>query len=129
MTEQLKEQMLMLREQGKGYKAIAKELNMSVGSVSTFFRRLAERNTATFCLYCKHKMHQTRGHRQKKFCSEECRRLYWKQNRASGQLKAFYSQTCTECGTQFTIYGNPNRKYCCWACYQKARLKGKEEGQ
>ncbi len=127
MTEQIKEQMIKMHEQGKGYKVIARELGINVGSVSIFFRRLEERTNATYCLYCKKKLKQTKGHRQKKFCSEECRRHYWTANRTSGNLKAFYTQTCKQCGVVFTSYGNPNRKYCSWECYQKARINGKEE--
>lgn len=129
MTEQEKKQILVLREQGKGYKAIAKELNLNVGSISLFFKRLQENATATYCLYCQRKLKQTKGHRQKKFCSDECRRHYWTQNRESGNRKAFYTQPCQECGIEFTSYGNPNRKYCCLKCYQRSRLKDKEEGR
>lgn len=128
MNEQTKEQVIKLHEQGKGYKKIAKELGLNVGTVSMFFRRLKEKENATYCLYCKRKMKQTKGHRQKKFCSDECRRHYWTENRTSGNRKAFYAQTCKQCGVEFTTYGNPNRKYCCWACYQQSRLKGNEEG-
>lgn len=129
MDEQIKGQMVELHNQGKVYKKIAKEMGLNVGSVSVFFRRLAEKAAATYCLCCNRKLKQTKGHRQKKFCSEECRRHYWKQNRASGNLKAFYTHICKQCGKEFTVYGNPNRKYCCWECYQRSRLKSKEDRQ
>lgn len=127
MTEQQKEQAVKLREQGNGYKKIAKALGVNVGSVSIYFKRLREKANATYCLSCKRKLKQTKGHRQKKFCSENCRRYYWKCHRISENQKAFYTQTCKQCGIEFTVYGNPNRKYCCWECYQKSRVNGKEK--
>ncbi len=121
MTEQIKEQMVKLHEQGKGYKAIAKELDLNVGSVSIFFKRLREKANATYCLYCHKKLKQTKGHRQKKFCDDKCRYFWNKRNPQTDG--AFYKGKCECCGAEFVSYGNSKRRYCSRECYLRVHRK------
>ena len=57
--------------------------------------------------------------RKKRFCSNECRRAWWSENRDKINMssEAQYKTTCEGCGKQFVAYGNPNRKYCSHECY------------
>ena len=81
MTNQEKIQILKLKEQGLGYKAIAIKLNISRNTVASVIRRnngaIIEEN---LCPFCGGQIVQTKGHRQKKFCSYTCRKRYWKDN-------------------------------------------------
>ena len=129
MTDQIKEKMIELREQGLGYRKIAQEVGLNVGSVTIFFRRLKEKQNTTFCKYCGRKVEQTKGHRQKIFCDEGCRRHWWCQHRESGCRKAFYTIKCKQCGKTFEVYGNPQRVYCSWECYSVHRIKNSRENQ
>lgn len=125
MTESQKEQLIELRKQGLGYKSISATTAIPIGTVKSFFLRLANKPEPSFCLMCGIKLRQTKGHRQKKFCSEQCRYEWRKQNASARQLKAYYTVTCGECGKEFSAYGNNNRKYCCRACYLSAHAKKK----
>ena len=69
--------------------------------------------------------------RPKKFCSDKCRREWWKAHPEKLHRKdtAIYTMTCARCGKEFTSYGNKNRKYCSHDCYIKARFwEGLEDG-
>ncbi len=81
MTNQEKIQILKLKEQGLGYKAIAIKLHISRNTVASVIRRnngaIIEEN---LCPFCGGQIVQTKGHRQKKFCSDTCRKRYWKDN-------------------------------------------------
>jgi len=81
MTTQEKQQILRLNEQGLGYKAIALKLNISKNTVASVIRR----NNGSIivedlCPFCGGQIIQTKGHRQRKFCSDTCRKRYWKDN-------------------------------------------------
>jgi len=122
MTEQQKIKAQTYRNQGYGYGRIAKELNISVSTVSSYFLRLKEKESRSkLCLCCGKPLKQTKGHRQKKFCGERCRRKWWKGHPESDNRKAFYTLRCRCCGSDFLSYGNKNRKYCSWECYLKAK--------
>lgn len=126
MTEKEKNQIIELRNQGKGYKQIAKALNLPVSSVSSFVLRNKESSQIKECL-CKNcgvKLIQTKGHRQKLYCSDKCRREWWKNNQDKVNRLAFHDCVCLECGIAFRSYSKANRKYCSQGCYQKARFKG-----
>lgn len=122
MTNQQKIKIQEYRAQGYGYGWIAKELGISVSTVSSFILRSKERIDKTgVCLNCGAKLKQTSGHRQKKYCSEECRRAWRRANPEKRKLKAYYKCICKSCGKEFISYGNKNRKYCSWDCYIKAK--------
>lgn len=126
MTEQEKERMQDLYRQGYGYKKIAKEMGLNVGSVSIYFRRLREKKNATFCKSCGKKLKQTKGHRQKIFCDDNCRRYWWTHHRDEQQKNAWYEYDCKQCGNHFKVYGNKHRVYCSWECYLLAKSGGKK---
>lgn len=82
------------------------------------------------CAYCGRMMEQPKKGRPRRFCSDACRRAYWKANRdlMKQNPEAVYTKVCAYCGKTFTSYGNKNRKYCCHEHYvldyyghQKAR--------
>lgn len=123
MTDEIKARMMELRERGLGYRKIAKEVGLNVGSVTIYFRRLKEKQNATYCKACGKKLKQTKGHRQKIFCDADCRYYWVKHHRYECNLKAYHEFICAWCGKPFTSYGNKKRKYCCRACYMAAHTK------
>ena len=75
------------------------------------------------CSYSK-EMKQPDTGRPKKFCSDKCRREWWKGHpeRINRKESAMYPAVCVRCGKEFLSYGNRKRKYCSHDCYIKARF-------
>lgn len=87
-----REEIFKLRLQGLGYKAIASKLKLSRDSVCQYCHRngLSGYGKAAMlnlqqmlddeiiCKYCGAKLKHTTGKRRKKFCSDRCRKKYWK---------------------------------------------------
>ncbi|MDL2292561.1 helix-turn-helix domain-containing protein [Acholeplasma sp. OttesenSCG-928-E16] len=129
MTNQEKEQILKLREEGLSYREIAKTLNLPFTSVSSFIaRQNTNKSNTEICKNCGIKLSQTKGHRKKIFCSEKCRRFWWKSNPDKRNLKAYHECKCEQCGKSFLSYSKADRKYCSYSCYQTTRNRGKNNG-
>ncbi len=116
MTDMEKEKIDALRRDGAGYKNIAEQLGLSVNTVKSYCRRNQTTgkpmNTGEhICPTCGKPVAQIPGRREKKFCSDECRRKWW--NSHTGLMKK--NAVCTHCGRPF--HGRTGRKYCCHACY------------
>lgn len=145
MTEKQKKQILDMRKNGDGYKTIATATGLSRDIVRSFCKK---RNMAGFgnvfvlndkekvdeykrCLNCYKQVKQPARGRRKKFCSEECRRQWWKTHSEECCQKetAQYPLKCAYCGKDFVSYGNKNRKYCSHYCYIHDRFYEKEENQ
>ena len=133
-----KEQIQRMRQEGQSYSYIASTLGVSKNTIKAYCRRsklLAsvnmkakeEKEIYTICKQCEKPLTQGKKGQPKKFCAEECRRLWWKANDRELVKKAYYTLSCTECGNKFESYGNKNRKFCGHACYIKNRFK-KERG-
>ena len=73
------------------------------------------------CSFCGSMMAnvETMG-RPRRFCSDYCRRQYWRLHRAEQTKKAdkLFIRTCAYCGKGFQIYGKSERKYCCREHYR-----------
>ena len=138
MTEYQKAKIHELRFKGLGYRAIGNVLGLSRDIVRNYckdnrlngylanmnenIRKIALENV--LCLNCQKPIKQNKRGKARKFCSEECRRKWWKENADKGQRNetAIYKLKCSYCGTEFESYGNKNRKYCCHECYIKDRF-------
>ncbi|MCQ2772968.1 MAG: RNA polymerase subunit sigma-70 [Bacilli bacterium] len=123
MTENEKQRILELRNSGLGYKAISNETGIAIGSVKSFLRRRNEEATRTvlLCKCCGLPLIQTKGHRQKKFCSNKCRMKWWKENKNLLKEDKMAIAICPTCGKEIKYYPSKNRKYCCWNCYIKSK--------
>lgn len=127
-----------MRLDGFGYKAIAKAINSTRDRVRGYcnnhgldgFGGVVADNVALMkdqnliCAYCNKTIKQKERGRNRKFCSEECRRKWWSvnQNKRNKNDAAIYKFTCLNCGKEFTSYGNKKRKYCSHDCYIKSRF-------
>lgn len=126
------EKLKVYRRQGYSYEEICKLINVNKSTVASYCRRhdikpvtqvkvsktaKAEIDDYVFCKYCGCELIQARRGKPKKFCSEGCRRSWWKEHQEKLNKKAYYFMTCKKCNKLFESYGNKNRKYCCHDCY------------
>lgn len=81
------------------------------------------------CKNCKLEIIQPMTGRPKKFCSDSCRRYWWKKNKhlLVKNETAIYKLRCQYCGNVFEMYGNNKRKYCCHNCYIRDRFLREED--
>lgn len=118
ISEEIKQEMLKLKEEGMSLKDLADRFNLTAGTISGTLHR--ERNKKV-CEYCGKKFTTKRKHAR--FCSDECRNKWWKNHPEQVNKKAFYTLTCKCCGKTFIAYGDKHRKYCSIACYREDRFK------
>jgi endogenous inhibitor of DNA gyrase (YacG/DUF329 family) len=123
-----------MRQDGQSYFQIASSLDISENTVKSYCRRnnlgvaisirpLAIKEINLVCKQCRKPLNQGMRGNTKKFCSEECRRSWWKTHDSSLKRKAYYTLVCAECGRKFESYGNKSRKYCSHTCYIQARFE------
>ena len=143
MTNEQKTVVESLRSQGLGYKRIATQTGISVNTVKSYLRKYGSAaveqdapaiipepvpETAAdrqfLCRYCGKPVAQNPGRKEKKFCSDSCRTLWWNSHLELVKRKAIYHFTCPACGRDFTAYGNAHRKYCSHSCYIEDRFGG-----
>ncbi len=130
MTTIQKQRIERLRGKGETYTSIAAELKISENTVKSYCQRnglgagyIAEQTKPVdACGTCGRTLEHTPGSKRKRFCSDECRLLWWKEHPESLSRKAVYNFTCAHCGTEFSAYGNKGRKYCSHACYAADRF-------
>jgi len=132
-----------MRIKGEGYRSIASHLGLTRDTVRNFCRQNSlsgyaavvainvqeQIETGYACMFCGKKIIQHKSGRRKKFCSDICRREWWKRHPEKVDKKdsAIYKVTCSRCGKEFESYGNENRKYCSHNCYIKDRFYTEEQ--
>ncbi len=145
MTEAQAKQIVEMRLNGIGYKSIGTVVGLSrdivrnyckshnlSGYASALKKNVQSRiESGEACLYCGGTIIKPKTGRPKKFCSEKCRREWWKNHpdQINRSEQAFYKLTCQCCGKTFRSYGNKNRKYCSHDCYIKNRFWRMEEDE
>lgn len=144
MTDYERKQIYDLRRRGMGYKAIGTALGLSRDTVRSFCKRnnlggdgeIVKLNIEVMkekkllCQNCGQLIKVKAKGRPKKYCSDFCRRAWWKENQDKKTEKetAIYKYTCAHCGNEFQAYVNKKRKYCSHDCYIKYRFWGDEDG-
>ena len=132
MTPEQKELIMHLRAKGLSFGKIAATVGLSVNTVKSFCWRNRIDTTppkyedspkAEYCAQCGSLLMQTPGHRQKRFCTNRCRRLWWKEHPESMNRKAYSPYTCQHCGKAFLQYGSRQRKFCSRKCYLTNRYE------
>jgi len=117
-------EVMMLRKyhaDGLGYRKIAKLLGMSENTVKTYILRHGKELEELGCLSCGCKLVQRPHTKQKKFCSDACRMLWWR-NHQDAIGRTTYEVVCDCCKQIFSTY-RKNQKYCSVGCYAAARRK------
>ena len=134
-----------LRIKGEGYRSIASHVGLSRDIVRNYCKghgldgygsalALSMREQIQLgkaCLWCGKELEQPVTGRRKKFCSEKCRREWWKAHpeKINRKETAFYEKECVYCGKHFKAYGNKERRYCSHGCYVRDRFFRLEEGR
>lgn len=126
MTEQEKQEIVKLRSVGFGYGKISQILNISKSTISSFCKSLDTKSS--YCLMCNSKLKQTKGHRQRKFCSDKCRLEYWKLHKKEINRKPNHTVECFYCHKKFITFKSLNRKFCSWDCFSKNRMEKTSNG-
>ncbi len=116
------------RENGVPYAEIAEILSLPLNTVKSYCKRhdLGGRRERVsenifLCLQCGAGVPQTPHRKVKKFCSDQCRNLWWKSHTTEIHRKSEQIFICPVCKAEFSAYSSLNRKYCSRACYGKAR--------
>ena len=133
MTEQDKTLLTGYRQQGKGCTEIARLLGVSVNTVKSYCRRNgigAEQKPSTktlpvkkgTCKQCGAEIEQVAHHRERQFCSDQCRMRWWHTHR-SGSRSAV-EHVCPECRRTFMT--DRVQKYCSHECYILSRFGRKD---
>ena len=130
MNEDQKTSIISLRQEGRSYSQIAIALQLSENTVKSICRRHLvvgkeelRTKSADCCKNCSKPLKNLRFGKPAKFCSERCRREWWKNNNSSPNRKAYYPVRCLGCDKEFLSYGNEKRKYCSHACYINKQFK------
>lgn len=116
-------EILKLRNNGYGYKKIAKELSISVSAARYACLKNEEKSKTTHCKNCSLPIMSIEGKRKKIFCSDKCRYNWWNNSQDQINKKAFYTHQCKTCNKEFIAYGNNKRIYCSQECYIKNKLE------
>lgn len=132
-----------LREQGVGYQTIGKIVNLSRDSVRSYCKNhglngypcemqynvMDRMEAGEACAYCGANLKNPKTGRPRRFCTDECRREYWKTHRdkINKGPASVYTMVCAYCGEIFESYGNKKRKYCCHDHYIKDRFWQEDE--
>ena len=128
MTQGEREKIKFFREKGYSYSKISDVLGISENTIKSFCRRnnlggvrgkSKENNEEQIeiCKQCGNRLETYKKGAKRKFCSDKCRRLWWKEHDDYIEKKAYYKLKCQKCGNEFHSYGNKNRKYCSHSCY------------
>ncbi len=130
MNETQKKQIRKMRDGGTSYSAIAQSLDISVNTVKSYCRRSCLKEAASLpestgvhCKQCGNPITQIPSRKKRTFCSENCRKAYWKENQDKIVRRSAVTLICPICHKAFSDYARNNRKYCSAACYA-ARNKG-----
>lgn len=116
------------REKGVPYAEIAEVLSLPLNTVKSYCKRhdlggrrerIAE--NISLCLQCGTGISQIPHRKVKKFCSDQCRNLWWSEHASLVQHKSESTHICPICGNEFSAYNSQKRKYCSRVCYGKAR--------
>lgn len=132
MTIEQKDQIRVLRGNGRTYAQIARALSVPEGTVKTFCNRnkvaanSPAKESSPACAYCGAPIVQPEHRKQKRFCSDKCRMRWWNQNRAQIATGSKLEKTCPVCHTAFFCY-DKGRKYCSHSCYVQARFGGTQD--
>ena len=78
MKTEIKNQIKQLRNAGKGYKKIAKELSLTPSAVRYACHKMSDEELLHGkCENCGIKIKSIKGKKKKRFCSDRCRWDWW----------------------------------------------------
>ena len=123
MDNEQKASIIRMRSDGMTFSEIANQLQLSINTVKSFYRRNAKTETPLeACMNCGNPIVQTKHKRQKKVCSDKCRNAWWSAHPQNRRTKKLYSHICEYCGIAFQS-DRAKSKYCSVKCFADARRK------
>lgn len=135
MDIQEKNLITTLRRSGKSYTDIEKITGIRRETVGAFCRSnniVPERPDFIdgICPECGKGIEQPKRGHHKTFCSESCRRSWWKKNRNYSNPSAENTHVirCHHCGKEFISYKS-DRKFCTHSCYIHSRFGADKDEQ
>lgn len=121
MTSLQKEKILQLQREGRGYRAIAAELDLTLDSVKSWCRRHPpDGKKKNGCQQCGAPLPRDSRQKSQRFCSDACRFAWWAKHPVQ---HGKYVHTCALCGREFRN-SRKEASYCGRACFSRARMKG-----
>jgi len=126
MINSQKARISQMRLDGESYATIADALGLSRNTVKSFCLRNTRAEPSEMkadalmtgnCDQCGKGFTLCPGHRQRRFCSDQCRITWWNAHRDLLKSNAKVEHTCVCCGKQFMGYERQRRKYCSHVCY------------
>ena len=118
MTDSQKMKVSELMEQGFGYRAISSMLDLPLDTVKSWCRR--HTRGPKICRQCGGKITRIPHKREKKFCCDRCRMIWWNEHPQLKNTNVSYDHTCSGCGKGFKS-NRKNSVYCSWECYVNHR--------
>jgi hypothetical protein len=136
VTGKEKDTVHQMRTEGLSCSAIATSLGISVNTIKSYCQRNKvilgekkikstahiEQSGSSNCKQCGKLILQSGRHRPRKFCSETCRRVWWKINSDYSQMSQL--SICAHCGEKFMSRTDQRRRYCSHDCYITDRFGG-----
>ena len=146
MTKEMEKQIKELRQKGLGYKSIGLVVGTSKETVRYYCKTHGldghgkeiktqweenHKNNPDNCKYCGCFIIRNPRSGKKLFCSDECRRAWWRKHpeESARSQEAYYEIECGYCKKVFYTYGNKNRKYCSHNCYIMHRFWSEKAGK
>lgn len=136
MTDQQKKQITGMRLRGASHAVIADALGLSRNTVKSFCLRNLHPQplevqafpvSSGVCAQCGKGFTLYPGHRQRHFCSDQCRMVWWNAHRDLLNSTSLVEHTCASCGKHFMGYERQQRKFCSHARYIAHRYKKDRE--
>jgi len=125
MTSTQSQTILELRRRGLTYADIAAHIGGSANTVKSHCLRneptLRAWAAKEICKHCGIPLAHLSKAKRKSFCSDRCRRAWWKAHPDLMRPRPANHFTCLRCGRPFESYESVQRKYCSRQCYH---LKG-----
>ena len=127
MTNEQKQAIVSMRDSGVPITSIAQQLGLSVNTIKSYCKRhgIHSGNQSSknilFCLQCHKEIPQAEHRKEKKFCSNKCRQLWWAENTALIPRDSQIERICPVCKTSFLSCQSKHRIYCSRTCYGKSK--------
>lgn len=144
MDKETRKSIFELKSQGVSNKVVAAVLGLKKETLLEFCKKYHLIGTAEviqlniielkrqsiICPQCYGPIRQKKRGRKKRFCSDACRRAWWKENAEAKkrEFEAWYSRKCPTCEKAFIVYGNAHQKYCSRTCYINHRYRREQDG-
>ena len=127
MTNEQKQTITSMRDSGVPITSIAQQLELSINTIKSYCKRHGihfgnqSSKNIMFCLQCHKEIPQAEHRKEKKFCSDKCRQLWWAENTSLIPRESQIERICPVCKTSFLSYKSKHRIYYSRTCYGKSK--------